>query len=79
VATATIAGCRCTTRPPPPRPPRPSSLVAAIRIDEEQYPTVAEFTVRLAEDHAKAGSNPLDPVRPEDVACGNAQGPPWHP
>lgn len=52
MATATIAGCRCTTRPPPPRPPRPSSLVAAIR-NEEQYPTVAEFTLRLAEDHAK--------------------------
>ena len=27
-------------------------IVAAIR-NEEQYPTVAEFTVRLAKDHAE--------------------------
>ncbi len=54
MATAAIAGAplhdaTAATESTPPVVP----IVAAIRIDEEQYPTVAEFAVRLAEDHAE--------------------------
>jgi len=54
VATATIAGAplhdaTATTETAPSVVP----IVAAVRIDEEQYPPVAEFTVRPAEDHAE--------------------------
>lgn len=51
VATAAIAGAPLhdATAAAPPVPP----VVAAIKIDEERYPRVAEFAVRLAQDHAE--------------------------
>lgn len=51
VATAAIAGAPLhdATADAPPVVP----VVAAITIDEERYPVVAEFAVRLAQDHAE--------------------------
>ena len=51
VATAAIAGAPlhdATAGTPPVAP-----VQAAVHIDDKQYPTVAEFAVRLAEDHAQ--------------------------
>jgi len=51
VATAAIAGAPlhdATTQEPPVAP-----ITAAVTIDEAQYPVVAEFAVRLAQDHAE--------------------------
>jgi len=51
VATAAIAGAPlhdATTEEPPVAP-----ITAVVTIDEAQYPVVAEFAVRLAQDHAE--------------------------
>jgi len=51
VATAAIAGAPLHDASTDEAPVAP--IAAAVTIDEAQYPVVAEFAVRLAQDHAE--------------------------